>query len=215
MPAKVKRSSNRRRGKKYTGGFSPVPTAYRTRMAYHDHQLLSESAAGTGAWYSYRLNDLFDPNLTGIGTQPVSYDEWCQMYKRLRVCKVMMDVGISNATATGVVCGIIISPTSTLPSNPDSWPCQRFAQHCLLGFSTGMGRTRFKTTVPLWDAFGITKDQYMDEIEYSHVATSGPIRSAYLHVFVFGVAATIGIVNTSVLLHYDVELSELLALNVS
>lgn len=56
----------------------------RTKLRYSETVSVSGAAGGIGQYY-FRLNSLFDPNLTGAGHQPMYFDQFALMYKRYRV----------------------------------------------------------------------------------------------------------------------------------
>ncbi len=51
------------------------------KMRYHDTQQLTP-AAGTMVQHVYSLNSIYDPNVTGVGGQPMSSDQWAGLYNR-------------------------------------------------------------------------------------------------------------------------------------
>lgn len=66
---------------KNTGGF---PAQKRVKFRYVEEILLN-ATVGNGAFFNYTANGMYDPNITGIGHQPLNYDIWMNMYDHYRV----------------------------------------------------------------------------------------------------------------------------------
>lgn len=196
-------------------GASPVPNHYVTQMSYFQAPSLTEAAAGAGAYYTFALTNAFDPNFTGAGAQPVSYDQWTQMYSRFRVIKTDVQVTFVNGTSTSGVCTYFLTPTGTMPASPDAWPSQRNGDFDMIGANSG-GRPLVmkKFSVLPWEGLSLTKAQYMDDMDFSHSATSGPSRPLYVTFTIQGFGAVLSC-NIAVRLVYHVELSEPVNLTVS
>lgn len=80
-----------------------VQPKIRTWLTYVDTKSLTIGASSVG--HVFRLNDLYDPDLTGIGHQPAFHDEWAQIYQKYRVlaCKwqvVMWPKNTDNTIST-------------------------------------------------------------------------------------------------------------------
>lgn len=70
-------------------GFSPFPQVKSAQLKYHEQFTISGSTGGiTGTSIQYGLNCLFDPNLTGVGHQPMGFDEYTAIYKMYHVWRV-------------------------------------------------------------------------------------------------------------------------------
>jgi hypothetical protein len=210
------RRQYRRRGGASREGFQPVPRAFKTVMSYYDRQNLVEAAAGVGAYYTYALTNLFDPNFTAVGTQPVSFDEWATMYRRFRVLANQVEVTFVCNTNAPVEVGYFLSTAPTLPASIFSWPVQSRGNSATLSYNTGGNAVRtFRFKVLPWDILGLTRQQYMDDMDFSHSNSAGPSRTCYMHLFTSAYLAAVANVVHTVKMKYSVELSELAALNIS
>lgn len=180
---------------------------------------MTESVAGGGAYYTFTINDPYDPNFTGAGSQPVGFDQWAQFYGRFRTVRFKFTMDIANVTGTAnpVKVGIYFSPQSTLPAVPAAWFVQPTVgrQTKLLSSTTGSAEVcRLTGSVDIWDVFGVTKREFMDEADFASTFSGGPARVAYMHVFCLSsvAAATVRVYPE---LHYITELSQPVALSVS
>lgn len=64
-------------------------------------------SANNTAFQWFRNNSIYDPDGTGIGHQPLGYDQWSQFYGRYRVIGAKYRITISNATDTACKVGLL------------------------------------------------------------------------------------------------------------
>lgn len=194
---------------------SVVPSAYVTKMGFPGGSLMTEAAAGTFAFYTYALNNLYDPDFSGAGVQPIGFDQWAAFYTRFRVVSVNIRLLMVNVTNVPCLAGWVAHTNSTLTSSTQAWPMQRYSGSCVLQANTGGPSTHeFNISIPLWELLSLTKAQYMDEADYSHGPGSGPLRVCYFTTWTVGYGG-VSSVRTSVQFTYSVQLSDPLSLAVS
>lgn len=118
------RGTRRRRYSRATIGRSRstlVPDRMFTRLRYSELVGLTYTGVGVSAYYQFRVNSIFDPNLTGIGHQPLGHDEWQLFYNRYRVRGMKYRVTFTNTSATDQVeFALQLRPNSTVDTNFDS-----------------------------------------------------------------------------------------------
>jgi len=68
---------------------SGIPDKLNLKMKYNEIITLTNLTAN---YYQFRINSLQDPNYSGVGHQPRSYDQWGAFYGRYKVngCKVQV-----------------------------------------------------------------------------------------------------------------------------
>jgi hypothetical protein len=164
---------------------------------------ITEGVAGSGASYSFAINNAYDPNFTGVGAQPLSFDQYSALYARYRVMRVSYDV--SFATRTASTCfrvGLFPSASSTLTADVNAWIVQnRAARFRWLGPVSGSNNiARFSGTVDFPDMLGITKTQFDIDMDFSAITGAGPNRTLYLHIFIVGNSGTVAVADYTVAL---------------
>lgn len=157
--------------------------------------------------YVFNLNSVFDPDRTGVGHQPMGFDQLAGLYNKYRViaCGWRIQLPLSSgANAYSVGC---------LPSNDPSIVWNDF------GEMTEVSRTKYITQnsgapaatlsgkIYLPTLFGKTKASYMaDDTLAAQVSTSpSELMLLYLQTFSTGTGLATGGINLQVLLEYTVE----------
>jgi len=96
------------------------PDKFVTRLKYCESINLTAAASMTNT--TFRLNSIFDPNLSGVGHLPVYYDQLASLYGRYRVLgskitvtfSVISPPSLTAVNYTPTVCGIICSNSNSL-----------------------------------------------------------------------------------------------------
>lgn len=81
-----------------------VPREFDVKLRYVDYRH-STDAGGT-VTQIWRGNAPFDPDQTGVGSQPVGYDQLSAFYERYRVFGCRIRIQVHNADAVPTFCGI-------------------------------------------------------------------------------------------------------------
>lgn len=107
MPRKyAKKSGNRKRPRRYKrrrysrrltsmGVPSGMPTQRTANLRYADVVSLT-STSGILNDYIFRANDIYDPNLTGTGHQPMGHDQWAALFNHYVVLGSKISVKVVN-----------------------------------------------------------------------------------------------------------------------
>lgn len=218
MPAKMPKSNKRNRSKK--GGkakgipatFQIMPPAYRRAyMTYTDASTLTEAAAWTGNHYTWRLNSIFDPNFTGVGSTAWGYTSITAMYALFRVVRVRVIARLSLATSGQAIVGLMPGMNSTYSASYLGWQAQPNCISKTIQGNAGGEHSiaNFDVTFDLAKLAGITPSQYQTDFDFAHAAGSNPTRNLYVSAFLAG--QTTGAAQTAIYnvrLIYEVELSQ-------
>ncbi len=186
----------------------PGPPAQRRFLSYSDVKTLTESVAGVGAYYQYRLNSIYDPDFTSTGTSSLGYSQWMAMYSRHRVVKVRVMLNWALSTSGPVQVGVLFGMSTTPTSTMTRWPVEPNSHSMLLNGTTG-SRSGWKLDkiVPLSKVAGVTQRQFMTDMDFAGVVGANPSAGIYMTIFLIGYAATASIASCEVKLIQDVEFS--------
>lgn len=192
---------------------APFAQRYITKMKYAEVRTVTGPAAGGLVQYNFRLNSIFDPNLTGVGHQPYGHDQLADIYNRYRVYRV--DYAISALNTDGAT---NYSVVGVVPAN------EQIAT--FIGVSDIMESPRakyitqapnaalkvLKGSVSLASLAGRTKSQYMSDDRYQAEFLANPAESLILNILAGTITGTGGtggtgtnVMNLSISLVYHVE----------
>jgi hypothetical protein len=178
-------------------------------MTYPFRVVISESTAGTGCTYTFSLNNLYDPDKTGVGQQPVNFDQVCSLYTQFRVVRCDYDVQFCNATAytpgavlPSVTVGAVPTWNDALPTSPFTWIAQPRSCCKLLTPLGGSNIYRLRGSVRPWEVLSIPRRQYMDDTDYICSASGPTARNVYLNLFGVGNSAVATVWMTGTLTYY-------------
>ena len=145
------------------------------------------STAGVRVVQVFTLNDLNDPNQTGVGAQPEGYDEWCTLYDRWRVVKshikiTMASFGTTPATNSFRVVLVPLS-TATPESSMADAASSVYAQQRFTSGATNPVLVMEKT-MTMATLKGVSPQAVLDEINYSGATGAGPALGAWWHIYI-------------------------------
>lgn len=166
----------------------PLSNNISTTLHYFDTFQLNPGAIGATATQVFRLSSIHDPDLTGVGHQPLGHDQLSQLFERYQVYKVDYHIHfLSRDTSINIVgYRISDSPNTSIDDrqvieNGDvEWS----------GLSPQGGSCDAKVmTGSVWlnDVHGITYRQYMANDDYGATFGSNPSEEGFLHVWCDGV----------------------------
>jgi len=108
---------SRRRGKRVF--IKTMPDFMYVQMDYST--ALNMVDLGGEGFHTMCLNDCFDPDFTGLGHQPLGYDQWASFYRSLEVISSDIDVTIGVGTGINPLAfGVFPAELSTPPGNVDT-----------------------------------------------------------------------------------------------
>lgn len=145
--AKVKRGGKRRfvRKSKYTKGGSGRVLALRTLtvpdklIVKLPYSMMRTFGDPLGAETQiFNLNSIYDPDRSGVGHQPLGYDQWAAFYNRYRVIGVKVTVQAANyQSQCGATCAIIGTNSAGLVLASDAIHEQQHMTRMVLSNSAG------------------------------------------------------------------------------
>jgi len=173
----------------------PFPPEIFTKHRYSENVTLTTGTGGIyGTLQTYRLNSLYDPNLSGTGHQPYGFDEVVNIYGRYCVTDVDIQLTLSGSQNTNNTLGYLITPAGytfnmagLLAADVNEIP----GGGTLVGnvATTAQGQSTVRLgTIPIGTIEGRTKASILSERDYSADYTTSPLISPVL---------TLGLANSS------------------
>ncbi len=184
--------------------------AIREVLAYHQTGSLIEAAAGAGAFNTFRLNSIYDPDYTGVGTSAVGYSTKALFFGRYKVLRARVSVRFFGSTGGNSIVGVMFGGNTTFAANPLLWAVEPNSHSKLLQGNTGTTHSvvTFDMTVPIHKVVGITKKQFDIDLDYQSSFGSNPQLQAYATIWVYGQSAAAQTVIYDVRISFDSEFSQ-------
>lgn len=186
----------------YKSPTSPVPKQKKVFLRYAETNVSLDPGASVPADYFFRANDLFDPNYTGAGHQPMGFDQWMALYGKFAVLNSKVTVKFSNGAdvqSADFIVGVrrTTTPTSSstndlIESNACSWAVRE--------------RYQVPTLVCAYSHKKEHNNINPEEDSMFGTASASPGNAQYFHVWAVNAATTSDItpVIASVLIEYEV-----------
>jgi len=183
---------------------------HKSILLYSDNRLITPTA-GAATAYVYTANGLYDPDVTGIGHQPMGYDQLMSLYEHYTVLQGKITVCFVNESAveTGFV-GIGLFPDSTIETNPAKMIENGLLNHGYIAPRNGDSKSQITLTVPfnIAKVNGRTGSIVGDDL-YRGDGSANPTEQTYLHVFAYNLAtANAMAVRCNVLIEFEAVFTE-------
>ncbi len=211
-----KGKSGKRGGAKARGNL-PLATAFPSTqnvlMTYSTSSAFSEAAAGGGAAYFYRLNSVYDPDFSGVGTTAMGYSTFSAVFATYRVKKVTVRFRATATVGNGGFANVVLAPTpiSTTPGNPLVWRSMPGAvtKGITPNVNGGHNYIELVHTFDMPRVFRLTRQQFKNDMDFSGSTGSNPARPVYLLVGLMTTgSATTGTLSYSMDMTFQVEWSQ-------
>lgn len=189
--------------------FVPPQREFRIYSGYCSSFTLSEATAGTGNVYGYRLNSLYDPDFSSTGTSAMGYSAYSSLYSLFRVTRVRAVIRATSTTTGVTTVGFVPGVNSTVTNNFLWLIGQPYSQSADLSGNVGGEHSskEWNTVIDLPLVAGVTRQQYLTDMDFAHGTGSNPARSLYLWCFIHGYSGSIQTVAFTVRLIFDVLVS--------
>lgn len=130
------------------------------------------NAAAAGA-QDFRMNSLFDPDLTGAGAQPNGFDQWSAFYNRYVVYKFKIEGRIDAMTANTST-WVAHGPSNGVPLVTNANMLGNNVSKFTSVGGSGAPGMYFSNVIRLWKFTGKDFKQYMGDDVYSSLTTANP-----------------------------------------
>lgn len=176
---------------------SPVPDAFVTRLTYVGRDTLSPGAGGMDTCV-VRANGMYDPDQSGVGHQPLGFDQFMALYNHWTVYSSKITVWFANLSSTAshsALVGIKLDDDTTINGDPST-----VAEHdgCVYRFIGNSNNAPAALTLSFsgakWfgDRMKLSADPFMGD------STADPTEQAFFHIFCSGTNTTVDIGNVDI-----------------
>jgi len=154
------------------------PDRYACKLKYV--QKLSFTGSVTPSNQVFRLDSLYDPDLSGIGHQPRYFDQIAGLYNQYLVTRCDWKLEFVNANSNAVTIGVAASDTSIATLPPDELCELNYSKSKVLGLSTGASVCTIRGGISLSELHG-QPNRDSDPDMYAIVSAS-PQETSYLTI---------------------------------
>lgn len=172
-----------------TRGPTGFPDSEVAIIRYCDEIAISPGAAY--GQHTFRGNSCFDPDESGIGHQPLYYDQYAAVYSKYKVVSSRCRVTVSNYNATASCCVVLVPSSEILTATSYLIAMEQpYAKRTeLIPISTRGGvQSSISSAISTEKVIGLSKMQLASE-DYSASTGSTPSSVWYWNIAVFDVAA--------------------------
>lgn len=166
-----------------------LPLSKYARLPYYDSNSLTAPANGLSTAYVFTANGLYDPNISGVGHQPMGFDQLMLFYEHYCVLSAKITVNFYNVDIDDhCVVGILIAPDATIETSPsklneNGMLVKKFAEPN----TSGSSHTSATVSVNLGKVNG-KKDVTAEDDMRGDIA-SNPTEQTYIHIFVYNITS--------------------------
>lgn len=132
----------------------------------------------------YRLNNIYDPDLTGVGTQPMGFDQYANFYAHYEVQAVNMRLTFAGTTTGGTtasLCGYRLQRSSGAPSNREEAMQASDSEYRVLNSAGSPEPITLRKYANIRKSLGIQPGQETRDL--SAEVTAGPLETLYMSVW--------------------------------
>jgi hypothetical protein len=173
-------------------------------MFYNTVLALAPAAGGVAA-NVFRLNSVFDPDFTGVGSSVVAYTQLSALYGRYRVMAAKVFVEYVNVSATiPLTVFVALNPVTTVGVNIAAILAQRHVWTKGIGASVGSAATTHVCGGPVGALYGVPERQVRDEDDFAALVGGNPNNGVYAHIGAYADGAAAGNLTIHVRIEYDV-----------
>ncbi len=177
---------------------------------YSDVITSSTVTSGAGAHYVFRLNNIYDPDLTGTGHQPYGFDVMALIYNRYRVNSVRWEV--TFCSVADQLTYLVAPYNNTAPNITTAAEFSASAEYPRAvvkktGYA-GSPNAIFRGEIALHTLAGKTRQQYISDDIYASDYTTGPVQAMQLQIGVFNSGGVTSPFDFSIQIWYITESSD-------
>jgi len=206
-------NNNKPKSKKTTNNLRStdiMPLSITRTLEFVDSSYVRNNPGNNFLVYSFRVNDLFDPDPAILSGSVSGFKELMQFYNYYRVTSIDYCLEVSNNEAFALMIGICFSQTNltgVIGTRDDAMNAleNSFATrpHMIAG-KGGIDKNTIRVSLKLSDLLGDAK-QYLADTNYTGVGLSSPSIPLWMNVIVCsptGAVLANGYTNTSTLTYH-------------
>lgn len=216
---KPQRTTKRPRRRQRASNTLIMPPKLIRSLRYIDNAYTRNAPGNSFLVYSFRINDLYDPDPLILSGSISGFKEIMQFYQYYRVLHVRCQATIANQESFPLMYGMVFTQsnlTGVIATRDDAMNALEapFSSRArILSAKGGVDRATLSQSIPCARILGLTR-QYMSESNYAGIGLASPTTPLWLNFIVAsatGAALTNGYCTTTTI-HFQSEFFGLLNL---
>lgn len=177
---------------------NPFPEKYYCKLYYDEQITFTTGTAGVfGTENTFLMNSLYDPNYTGVGHQPLGYDQLTGIYKRYKVNFVDVKLTFTDPSADGVIVAAQLQSNANALGVTGNSP-QVIAERpmAIVKYVNNTGRqvSVIRIKQPVYRCLGLSKLEFAaNPTVYGSTYDANPSNLSYLRISAASVQGTAGV----------------------
>lgn len=185
----TKRSKSYKQALEICKSSNIAPDVMQVQLPYYQSTNLTGGGIADLEVNVFRLNSAFDPDFSGVGAQPLGFDQWAALYGDYRVVGSKIEVKAFADSASNNSVAVIPMTTNAALTVRDQYLEQNYCEKQSLGNDTQHGVATINSYMPVSKIHGGPKDiVYYDDALRSAVTTN-PTKQFYWHVVGYAMGA--------------------------
>lgn len=185
------------------------PRSWKRSLLYYDSPSIDPSVGGVVASYVFSANGMYDPNISGVGHQPLGFDQLMAAYDHYTVIGSKITVTFTNTdSSNSQLAGIFLTRNSATENDYVKIIENGKGNYVRLGTSGKDNATAtLSLSAPIANFLGISK--IMSEADLKGTDAANPAQECYFHIWAApGVSVDSSVVRCDVLIEYIAVFTE-------
>lgn len=176
----------------------PFPMRWDGQLTYGVNVTLTTAGSTSlGTYYRFRLNSLYDPDVTGTGHQPYQYDQLTAIYQSYIVKSCYVDLTATDPTADGVWVGWSWHSSDSSNDDPSTLLLEDMLERpnftCFPLNNTGAQTVTFRNKFSMPVCFGQTPTQYFGDLTtHASAYNNNPSKGIHLDIWLCDPTGNVG-----------------------
>lgn len=174
------------------------------KMRYADKFLFPTTTLGATAYQTIAINDVFDPDRTNIGHQPMIHDQVAGIFENYTVTQLKYKISFVNSSIDNtIIVGYYVNDRIDTAVNVTSAIEQGMCEWKHVSVKTGEAIASYEGTIDIPKVMGYSYGEYVANSKFETDFGNSPTDPAFMHIFYCDAASTS--VSTAPVLFFDLE----------
>lgn len=161
---------------------APVPTVLRTKMIYNESITINPAAGGIPGVYVFSANGMYDPNISGVGSQPRGFDQLMALYDHFVVTKAKIVATWGNNSVLPVLFGITLRDTSSPSVGTNDYMESDYTKYTVGTYVDAGGEAKMLSYTCNPNKF-LGRRGSLSDPDLKGSTAANPVEQAYFHVW--------------------------------